>query len=86
LLEEVTPYVINNATEEQVELLMKANNTFINIDRDVEHALVLMSALCSREDADPAIDKRWHALWEKCNTTFPVDGPLDFVVCSGYYG
>lgn len=83
--EEIRPYVIENPTEEQLEVLKKSNEKFINIDRDVEHTLILSTALGSHENADPTIGKEWHALWEKCSTSFPVEGPIDLVVCSGYY-
>ena len=83
--EEVSAYLIENPNEEQLELLKKANDTFINLDDDVEHALILMTAIEGEDGVDPLIGAQWHSIWEKCRVKFPVEGPIDLVVTSGYY-
>ena len=85
LPEEVQAYLIEDPTDEQLELLRKANDTFVNLDNDVEHALILSAAVTTLEYADPIVDAKWHAIWEKCLVKFPVEGPIDLVVNSGFY-
>jgi hypothetical protein len=46
---------------------------------------ILNNALCENlEWCDSLIDEKWSCLWSKCKVDFPVSGPIDLVVHSGF--
>jgi hypothetical protein len=82
--ERTIAYLLEDITTEQHQVLLDANNTFINSDDDCAAAEILSTAFGSVENADPKLDKKWHGLWHECEVPFPVSD-IDLVVCSGFY-
>lgn len=81
--ESAEAYVIQDPTQEQLDTLLAANETYIGTDDDDAAALIISTAIGDKADADPYIDEKWHAIWEKCRVEFPVKGPIDWVVITG---
>jgi hypothetical protein len=84
LPEEVKAFLIEDPTKEQLSVLQGANNKIAGI-HDYEGDLkILSSATTDAEYADEDVDPKWAGLWSKCGVQFPVSGPIDLVVRSGF--
>lgn len=67
-------YLIENPTEEQLEILRAANGKYIGTDADDSAVQAINRALGDDDSA-------WNSI--KCRVEFPVEGPIDLVVIMG---
>lgn len=78
-------YLIENPTQKQLDILITANGKYINSGETDKAAYIVGSTLMDEADAYPNVTKEWLGIWEKCRVEFPVKGPIDLVVVSGFY-
>jgi len=87
--EELNAYLIENPTEEQLDVLKTANNQMVNgtDSPEAEKAVLKLSdALGENEDyCDPDGDPEWRCIWNDKQVEFPITGPIDMIFKSGFY-
>ncbi len=79
-------YLINDPTDEQVELLRKANGQIVNCTEESEEALILCAAFEERENIIPEVEEKWCGIWHDCRVEFPIvncEG-IDMIIFSGF--
>lgn len=78
-------YLIEDPTQEQLDMLLAANEKYVNGGETDKAALTIGATLLDEKDAFPDVAKKWLGIWKECRVEFPVKGPIDLVVVSGFY-
>lgn len=83
--EDTHAYLINDPTEEQLKVLMDANGKIINVHDDTESVSLINDALSNKKEwcLDETPDE-WKCIWTDCKVNFPIEGPIDLVVYTGF--
>jgi len=84
--ETVKFFLVENPTEEELQALQKANNTYINGDDENESTNDVISAFSPDEYVSTCeCNESWAGKWNKCEVQTPISKQIDQVYNLGFF-